>query len=85
MVKRKAEDYPGIEPESELNAPDYIRPTDSAIAEQSPTPQPPIGEGHREKPTWCHLEPTSADLGDGPKLGDNPFWALLAAAGYEIW
>ena len=85
MVKRKAEDYPGIEPESELNAPDYIQPVDSAISGQSPTPQPPTGEEHREEPTGCHLELASADLGDGFELGDNPFWALLAADGYKIW
>lgn len=52
---------------------------------QSPMPQLPTGERPAGELTGCHVEPASADLGDGSGLGDSPFWALLAAAGYEVW
>lgn len=85
MVKRKAEDYPYVDLHWDSSTSEIILTEGSSQSEQTPASAAPTGGERQEGVPECHLEPVRPEVADALGAEDNPFWALLALIGYEVW
>ena len=85
MPKRKAEGPPITEPRLEVPDPELNTTEDSTILAWEATTDTPVGGGQSGGATCNHLDPLPSEVDKSAVDEDNPFWALLALAGYETW
>ena len=80
MPKRKAEGSPITKPRTEVLEPELNTVEDSTKLARAATTDLPVGGGQLGGARGSHLDPLSSEVDE-----DNPFWTLLALAGYETW
>ena len=85
MPKRKAEGPPIIEPRTEVLNPEPNTTENLANSAREATTNLPVGGGQSGGATGNHLDLLSSEVDNNSVYEGNPFWALLALAGYEAW
>lgn len=85
MVKRKAEFSIDIVPNCEgIVVADSVA-TDTSGLEPNATGREPTGVKAPSQPTLGHVGSLPIPVEEGEADDIHPFWALLAAASYQVW
>ena len=85
MPKRKAEGLPITEPMTTVLDPKPNTTENSANLAREATTDLPVDGGQSGGATGIHLDPLSSEVDEDALYEGNPFWTLLALAGYETW
>ena len=84
-MKRKVEFHPEVVPCTERTELEVGLTSESDHAKPSSTTSVPTGEGTHGGPTVSHVGLAPANEAEEGEDVAAAFWALLAAAGYQVW